>query len=267
MFKGIWNRITGKNEGVDTKNKMKLHLDYVKISFDASILHGGELGIGMYDISNNVRLCAKGNVGYMSSAKGERKALEFTLKYASEKNMKRLALFTDNIDLARSDISMFTKSYNFEEVHLTWVPRELNKEADKQSKEGQKSNNVFTGPAANIVEINSGKNVSSDDVNETFKKYSYSQKIQFLKNISKNEHEKEFVRMLEEGTRQDYKFVPGKSVNKLISIARTIIKTEELNPYLIKRMKKIKRVTPRLCYKDFEKEFNKRKPKNLLKAA
>jgi len=296
MIKTLLNKIFSRYK-INTKNKMDISTKYTHISFDASIMKNGNLGIGMYDITNNKRIARCGKVSKMSSIMGESKALEFVLKYSHENNFEYLTLFTDNIELARRDLTKYTKQYNFKEVHLTWIPRQLNREADKFSKEGQElhkdiSKNkslFFTGACANETTIKkaSSKSKSSKRIKSNnkglrivekrslniFSKYNYEQKVKMLSALSdKNSiDEQEFIRFIKQGTKENYRFNITKENITFISMAKTLlIHDKNSSRYVKSRFTKMRDPITNyklstLSYDVFEREFDKRKPKRIEK--
>ena len=279
------NRFFSKK--VQVNNQKDLSLGYTHISFDASVMPNGFVGIGMHDITNTVRKHSGGKVGGFSSSKGEMAALMFTLDYAKEKNLTRLNLYTDNLDLATKGIQKLLKNYNFVDVHLTWVPRELNTSADKLSKEGQKlhkgTNPIFVGPSANQTKkpkktkngrkaIPEFKEDGSLNSLKVFAKYTMTQKIDMLQALSNKEqqHEQEFMRMLKEQVKADYMFQVSKHNLPFIRMAKTIIMMDpKCSKYVKDRLKKLKNPSNHkglelMSFTEFEKEFDKRKPAELV---
>ena len=265
--------------GLSSLGLMKGHVQYTKISFDASVMFNGDLGIGIYDITNKIKKCTGGNIGEQCSYKAEQMALKYVLEYAHEAGFKNIALFTDNIDLIRKDvIKKYIKEYNFEEVHFTWIPRELNTEADKQAKKGQEQNRTNgTNGISGISGIN-GRPANQSTLENTekrslkiFEKYSTAQKIRMLKNLSTKGSEQEFIRMLETQTKDNYKFNVSKLNVKFIRMAKTLlINDENISPYVKKRLKSMrdpqsKQILKTLTFQEFEAEFNNRKTKWLKK--
>jgi len=265
---------------------------YTKIAFDASVMRNKNLGIGMYDMTNNVRLCEGGKLPKMCSTMGEAEALKFTLNYAKEKGFKNLALFTDSQNLSRHDLEDYTKDYDFEDVVLTWVPRELNKEADKMSKAGQELNknvvfemlNIIYPAAANTTTVKSNKSKTAktglrivkkkQKTQRSFKtmfgnKYSYNQKARFIMRLAENHNEREFGRFLIDGVKDIYDFQPGNKMAPLMRMAKTIMEYDDMPVYVRRRFKKFKmdngQKMDRLSFENFEKEFDRRKVQALKK--
>jgi len=287
-------------DNILNKNTVEINSSvmYTKIAFDASVMNNKNLGIGMYDMSNNVRLRKGGKLHKQCSTLGEAEALKFTLKYANEKGFKNLALFTDSQNLSRHELGQYTKDYNFNRVVLTWIPRELNTEADKMSKEGQKLNKkvIFETPnliypkAANdttvkiskqslstiksrtglrIVSKGNTKSTNQKSIKSMFKDYSYNQKALFISRLAVTEPEKEFGRMLIQATPGIYNFQPSNKMAPLIRMAKTIIEHNEMPAYIKKRFNKFKMDNNQKMVihnsTSFRKEYESRKLQALKK--
>ena len=169
------------------------------ITFDASISDCGIIGIGIHDIKRKETIGYSYNSAYKSnnSFEGEKMALLCSMEYVYSKSYKHLNLFTDNLSLATIGIpNHFLERFPFDSCTLTWIPRELNKEADKISKQYRKDTtttkiHIQTTKATNL-----------------FVKYPYKQKLAFLnKHFSKSidpitdKQNSEFLRMLNSGVR------------------------------------------------------------------
>ena len=271
-LKTLYGKIFNKTL-ITNEDQTDLSLGYTHISFDASIMPNGNVGIGMHDITNKIRKHSGGKVNGFSSAKGEMAALMFTLDYAKDRNLTRLNLYTDNLDLATKNNKKLFAKYNFIDVKLTWVPRELNTSADELSKKGQKVNNMvipsFIGPSANQTnKVNKSK---GSKITKMFKGYSYKQKVHLLSILAiNNSNEAEVIRMLKaNGVKDDYKFSPSnKNTNFLRMVKTLLIHDSETSDYVKKRLKSLKdcktgKKLQLLSFEDFEKEFDERKPKNI----
>jgi hypothetical protein len=279
------------------------NIAYTKIAFDASIMDNKDLGIGMYDMTNKVRLCEGGRLPKQCSTLGETEALKFSLRYASENKIKNIALFTDSQNVSRVNLEKFTKDYDFDNVTITWIPRDLNREADKLSKDGQKLNNkvkpltdiqtvIFPEPAnetlkiANIKTKTAGKGLrivaknskkkkkvqtlpNLKEIQDMFKNYSYIQKARFISNLAQTNSEKEFGRMLIQAVPQEYGFQPGNRMAPLMRMALTIMTYGEMPRYVNKRFNKFKMDNGHKMVNfnstSFIKEFNIRKAQALKK--
>lgn len=292
-LQAVYQKLFQKNIIVN-ESQTDLSLGYTHISFDASVMPNGYVGIGMHDITNKTKKHGGGKVCGFSSAKGEMAALMFTLDYAKEKNLTRLNLYTDNLKLATKNNKKLYAKYNFIDVKLTWVPRELNTSADKLSKEGQKVNKIvtpsFIGPSANqtkkvkIVKKSKesrkiyGKDligpVEPEKIEGTlklFRDWSYNKKVTFLSKLATNDrNEVEFIRMVKvNGGKADYKFSVSNANITFIRMAKTLLVNDpKISAYTRKRLKGLK--DPRnnqglqnLSFEKFEKEFDIRKPKNI----
>lgn len=219
----------------------------------------------------------------------------FTLDYAAENKFERLNLYTDNLDLATKNIKKVLKNHNFIDVKLTWVPRELNTSADKLSKEGQKINKtvtpIFVGPSANQADkkikqkrkkakklvygedlIGPAEPLKIEGTFRLFHGWSYDKKVIFLSKLAKDDsNEQEFIRMLKaNGVKDDYRFNTSNANIIFIRMAKTLLSADpSTSEYVKKRLGNLKdtrnnQKLQTLTFKKFSKEFDKRKPKNLL---
>jgi len=279
LFQKIISNIASKTLPKDVAlSTIKPYIKYTKISFDASIMPNGNLGIGMYDITNKIKKNKGGKISSHNSLIGEQEALRFTLDYAHNLGVKNLLLFTDNIALARKGVTDdYLENYSFEEVHLTWIPRELNSEADIQSKKGQSINLLnMTQKAANETK----KSVKRKNGLALFTKYNYAQKVNILSSLAnKDDHnEMNFIYMLKKGTKEHYEWQITNKNLIFVRMAKTILMSDKNCPSYIKsRFKRMKdpiyhKGFGHLSFNEFSKEFDKRNKKfkertNLLKEA
>lgn len=229
---------------------------FAHICLDASITEDGTLGVGLFDITNNKKIALTYKTKPSRDAfVGETMALICAMEYAYERGCKKVHFFTDNKRLGDSEINpRFLERFPFESVQISWIPRDLNKEADKMSKAGRNPNSGHWTEAANEPEYKN-KNIKS-----LFSKYDYAQKVKFLSKMAKTNQEKEFIRMLKEGVKDDYRFSYSPETSKLIRMAKTIFTGEEAPVYVRKRMNKFtKSKLQKLTFGQFEEEFEKRK--------
>ena len=217
------------------------------ITFDAS-LKLGKVGIGIYDnitkTSHNFITECENN-----SLLGEKIALGCAIMYAAKKNRKKVHLFTDNLGLAQSGIPPQFKSIVKDlELTLTWIPRELNKEADLASK------NAFF-PHIKNPSLNQLKQLSKVEtkvfkktkVKQTnipvalpvFKNIKKQQKINMLNALATQKHEHEIIRLCTDGTKKHYNIGMSNSTINFIKIIRSVLCENELSWYANTRLKKI----------------------------
>ena len=265
IFQKIIGNIASKTLPKDVAlSSIKPYIKYTKISFDASIMPNGDLGIGIYDITNKIKKHKGGKISSHNSLIGEQEALKFTLKYAHDLDVKNLLLFTDNIELARRGVTdEYLENYSFEEVNLTWIPRELNIEADIQSKKGQ---------SMNLININSEvanetkKRVKRKNGFALFSKYNYEQKVNILASLAnKNDYnEMNLIDMLKKGTKEDYRWQITNKNLPFVKMAKTILVSDRDCPdYIRSRFKKMKdpvyhKGFASLSFNEFSEEFDKR---------
>jgi len=232
--------------------------NFAHICIDASITEEGVLGVGIFDITNNQRIALTYTTKPCRDAYvGESMALICAMEYAHKNGFKKVHFFTDNKRLGDEEINpKFLEKFPFESIQITWIPRDLNKEADKMSKAGRNPASGHWAEAANEPSYNNkNKNIKS-----LFSKYNYTQKVKFLSKMAKTNQEKEFIRMLKEGVKGDYGFLYSPETSRLIRMAKTIFMSEEAPLYVRKRMNKFtKSKLQKLTFDLFEKEFKKRK--------
>jgi hypothetical protein len=157
------------------------------------------------------------------------------------------------------------------------------------SKEGQKLNSIvkvdgvseiiFPEPANTTTKIKSktmgkGLKIVAKANNRNFKtmfgkKYTYDQKALFILRLAVTDSEKEFGRLLVQGTPDTYNFQPGNKMAPLMRMAKSIMQHDNMPAYVRKRFKKFKMDNGQgmtaLSFTNFEKEFNKRKAQALKK--
>jgi len=212
--------------------------NFAHICFDASVLKDGTLGIGIFDITHKKRLSFTFNVNSnkeFDALKGETMAMACALEYANKQGFNKIHLFTDNINVSNKGIpDRFIRKFPVLEFQISWIPRDLNKEADKLSK-----------IASKITSKSTIKNIQErkiTNVNKLFNKYPYKKRLEFLEKMAQRNDEKEFVRMIKSGVSGDYGFNPSstKKFNKFIRLHNTIFDIAEHAEYPVKRIKRIR---------------------------
>ena len=208
------------------KKKFK---EFAHISFDASIPNKSNIcNIGIYDTTNKHKLSKTFYIDKNCSFKAETMALACTLEYAFENGIKILNLFTDNKSLADYGIpKQFLLKFKFKKVTLTWIPRELNVEADKLSK--------INSICANETEIENNKTI--------FLKYSFEQKVNLIEKIvnKENKIETELLRLLKTSEKDNYVFSINSNNSMFFSLVFYILKFSRLPSYTKKRIKKTRK--------------------------
>lgn len=176
---------------------------------------------------------------YLGTAEidGETEALKYALSYAHMKGFTRISLFTDNLPLAQGKADdKILEFYNFEDVHLTWVPRELNAAADKESKAGQKLKLPKTKKveAANIIEPKgiqrTGLRIvkkASDEI-RTLTSKTYDEKIDFLVDAAKNVTEREVIGVML-GHRKNTEMMCSNNSKSFMRLIKTMFNDDELD--------------------------------------
>lgn len=232
--------------------------NFAHICIDASIMEDGTLGIGIFDITNKKKIALTYKTKPTRNAFiGESMALICAMEYAYKNGVKKVHFFTDNKELGDAEINpKFLKKFPFKEARISWIPRGLNKEADKMSKAGRNPNSGYWSEAANKTDRKIQK-TEQDNIKEMFKKYNYTQKVIFLSKMAKSKQELEFIKMLVKRVKGDYRFSYNNETKNLIRMAKTIFIGEEAPMYVRKRLNKMQ--VQKLDYTKFEKEFNKRK--------
>jgi len=231
--------------------------NHAHICLDASVMEDGTLGIGIYDITNNKKIALTFKTEPSRNAlKGETMALICAMEYAHNLGIKKVHFFTDNLTLSEMGIDAnFLIKFPFKETKLTWIPRDLNKEADKMSKAGRNPNSGHWNEAANQTDKPVKK--EQENVKQMFEKYSYDQKVKFLSKMAKSTTEKEVIRMLETGTKDNYGFCNDAHSKVILSMAKSIFIGEEAPQYVRKRLNKMN--VKKLDSKRFISEYTVRK--------
>jgi len=216
--------------------------NFASIAFDASISDCGIVGIGIHDIKRKDTVGRTYNSPLKSnnSYHGEKAALLFSMEYAFHKLYTHINFFTDNKSLADNGIPLnFLKKFPFESCNLNWIPRELNKDADKVSKRYRKNGDTDY--------ISSPKIQNTQEAQRLFSKYSYDTKVAFIKkhfsksiNPITDKQNSEFLRMLVLGEKGNYSFNNSKAIVPILSITKLMFSPEEHPPYVRKRIKGVK---------------------------
>lgn len=215
------------------------------ISFDASIREG-ILGIGIYDNLTFEHFTYYTDISKDCSFTGETIALGCALQYAYKIKRTVVNLYTDNKSVANNGIpKQLQHLVENMQVTLTWVPREMNKEADRASKgtvensvkltQARKNNLRKKHPQENKIQI-----VTSGP-KKLFINHPFEEKIKLLKRVADNsiEHQ-EIIRLIESGERGDYKFqlnVNKPKITALAKLVHTIFDHQELSKYTNRRLK------------------------------
>ena len=229
--------------------------NFAHICIDASITKEGVLGVGIFDITNNQRIALTYTTKPSRDAYvGESMALICAMEYAYKNGFEKVHFFTDNKRLGDEEINpRFLEKFPFKQAKISWIPRDLNKEADKMSKAGRNPNSGHWGEAANET----SKRNSPSNIKKMFEQYTYRQKVKFLSKMAKTKQELEFIKMLDKEVKGDYKFGYNDETKYLIRMAKTIFIGEEAPVYIRKRLNKMK--VQKLDCAKFEKEFERRK--------
>jgi len=170
-----------------------------KIFFDASISTNGKIGIGIYELNSNEKtiITIQNNLK-LDSNFAEELALKKSLVFATSRfSNNHFMFFTDNISLYRKYRKTFDNFKSIQDkkifISIHWIPRELNKEADKLSKLGSSDNikNIkqTTKKINNIMKKTPLKNgLKKFILDKPFK-----DRVQFLKSIFKEEDEQKLI--------------------------------------------------------------------------
>ena len=224
------------------------------ICLDASITKDNKLGIGLFNIITKEKIALSYCINTKNTLIAESMALVCAMEYAYKKGYEIVHFFTDNKALGDKEIDpRFLEKFPFKNAKISWIPRDLNKEADKMSKAGRNPNSGFWTEASNEP----NKKVSSSNIKKMFDQYNYRQKVTFLRIMAKTEQELEFIKMLDKEVKGHYKFNYNEKTKYLIRMAKTIFTGKEVPLYVRKRLNKMKVLE--LDTIRFEKEFQRRK--------
>ena len=214
----------------------------IKICFDASVNKTENLiGVGIYDITNNKKISKTITIDVKDSAyKAERIACFEAMKYAKSLGENEVRLFTDNETVSKKECNLMQMYMREIKFSISWIPRELNKEADTLSKIYKKKTET--------------KKVSKKTYG--FKNLSYEERLNFLTKISKSTIEKEFVRMLKTKERGDYAWILNQDSRAFIRFSLSIFDKNEFDNYSRKRIKSI----------PIKKEFSAAEVKSFVKS-
>lgn len=160
----------------------------IKIMFDASMnFDTNTIGIGLYEIDSNkttyMTITANKDVEINCSYSAEKIAMRKAMQWAKEEfPNKPYKLFTDNLSLFRQ---MHSNNSN-----IFWIPRELNKEADRMSKIGssviQKTKEIKFRNESDI----------ETNIKDVLVKIPRLKKIALLTNMAKSKGEKYIISKL-----------------------------------------------------------------------
>ncbi len=238
------------------------------ITFDASI-KDNQLGVGLYDNFTKEKYHILTSIDKNCSMKAESIALGCALQYCIKNNRPQVHLFTDNKMLADQGIPSQYKSLTeeFTEVTLTWIPRELNKDADLASKnaffphlknpsatklkEMRKKQN-----AKNIQNIQNIQNTKTG-LAKVFETVSIQKKLEMLETLSRTKFEKEIVRMIKTKSPDNYDFQYNKKTSMFMRVAYTLCQGD-FSQYSKKRINSAfqkKQITNKTINKEQFKNF------------
>ena len=213
----------------------KKNVEFSSICIDAS-LKGDMVGVGIYNVYSKEKEfhCFKypshlNRDGYGDSSMiAEKMALVCGLEYAKRKNIPHPLFFTDNKGLSVADNSELFKKFGYKQ-NISWIPRELNKEADALSKAGH------TGKLPTEM-----RTLSTDSIVSNVKKYTFETKIKFLKKFANTSPELEMIRMIEERVKGDYKFsYDDTHLRPLSTLIRVLFEDNQFSKYTNTRLEKL----------------------------
>ncbi len=228
------------------------------ICFDAS-LKDGKVGIGIYDnltktSTNHIVDCPN------NSLMGETIALGYALLQAKRTNRSFVHLFTDNKTLGDQGIpDKFKYITDHIKCTLTWIPRELNKDADLASKHAffpevknpsqsllkklqrNKINRADqTDQTGQIDRTDREKkpDQSEQSVYRFFEGSSYQEKLDFIEKLVTNKFEDEIFQLLKSGKKRHYEFQYGTKTDIFIRVVDSIFLKNEFTDYTNRRITK-----------------------------
>jgi len=184
-------------------------------------------------MTNDVKV-HKSNNKTANSGYAEKAALIFAMQYAFDNNINQPMFFTDRKDLAKTGIAKnFLNKFNFRhptdarwQPELHWIPRELNKEADKIASKP---------PVVNSIQM---KTPVQDIVGDKLRSYSLDRRINLLQRLAKTKQEMEMVILIKEQVKAQYNFQINKDTKKFQKFINTIISYDEMSNYTWKRLNK-----------------------------
>jgi ribonuclease HI len=191
------------------------------IYFDAS-LKDGNVGIGIYNQKKNTGESIFFENTKLTVCQAETKALQLAIQYAINEKISKPMFFTDNLYVFDQGFpTEFEKSFDQEfKPRLFWIPRELNTEADKLSK-GYKINEIMN--IANTIKT----------------KYTFNQKLNFLKKIARQKSDIDAIRLLETGEKDDYSFQLTEKNKIFFQLIKGCFAQDELSEYTKLRLQYI----------------------------